>query len=200
MRHNVRYKAALICNLGKLQDRFQVYRVDLEFASAHHLADFTVVSRQRRIDRHFLVGVRLFGNVCASRTTGPMDTLDDVTPGVFWNTPNAAYPGTFWNTRVGRVDTARSGNTRRQNTKMSYIGSLNTLLKHAEANEKPNFTQYQLAIAESNCWEQGRSLRNNGVAEADYMREFNTAEAYRSLRHTMESRFNLPTLDLIVPT
>ena len=81
---------------------------------------------------------------------------------------------------------------------MSYASSLNTLLEHSASNEKPNFTQYQLAITEANTWERVRKLRAANVSEADQAFEVQTAEAYRVLRHTMEVRFNLPSIDHLV--
>jgi hypothetical protein len=55
------------------------------------------------------------------------------------------------------------------------------LLSHANGQPKPNFTQYQLAITE--------------IAETTRPE---VANAFRELRHLMEIKFNLETLDDLI--
>jgi hypothetical protein len=57
------------------------------------------------------------------------------------------------------------------------------ILEHAESSPKPNWTQYQLAIAELDA-------RLNVSAA--------TSAAYRKLRNLMETKFGLTTIDFLV--
>ena len=57
------------------------------------------------------------------------------------------------------------------------------ILEHAESNPKPNWTQYQLAIAEHDA-------RLNGSVQ--------TSAAYRKLRNLMETKFIIVSIDSLI--
>lgn len=57
------------------------------------------------------------------------------------------------------------------------------ILEHAESSPKPNWTQYQLAIAE---------------VEASLDPAAASSAAYRKLRNLMETKFGLTTIDFLL--